>query len=1405
MDLTPLPFDDHSRLEAILEGTRAGTWEWNVQTGETVFNERWAEIAGYTLDELAPVSIKTWEALAHPGDLQRSGELLARHFAGELAYYDCDCRIRHKDGRWVWVRDHGKVASRTPDGQPLWMFGTHIDITERKQLTESLQESERKWRNILVNTPQIGLSLDPHARIVFVNKRFLALTGWTEDEVLGRDWFDLFIPGEIREEIRAAFDTIMRSGNAQGVSSCENDILIKNGGRRHVAWSNVVTSDANGIIVDVTCLGIDLTERQRAEEALRSSEEHLRVLVENAPDAIFVQTQHRFAYLNPAAVRCFGAESADQLLGQPVLDRFEPRFHDRVKERIRQLNEEKVAAPRLKQTYLKMDGSPFEAEVSATPIHWQGQDGALVFFRDITEQEKTKEDVLDLAERLNLALTSARAGVWDWNLKANELIWDDRMLDLYGLTRENFPGGSEAWEQGLHPEDSARAIEECQAALRGERDFDTEFRVRHPDGTVIHMKANGLVQRDEEGNPIRMVGVNTDITARRKAEDALRVTLAKYQTLFNCFPVGITVSDKAGNILEANPMSERLLGISQEEHTQQAIDSPRWQIVRPDDTPMASDEYASVRALKEQRLVENVEMGIVKPDGSTTWISVNAAPLPLEGYGVVVTYGNITERKRLERDYLTLFAGMLDGFAVHEVICDDAGRPCDYRFLDINPAFERLTGQGRDIIGKTVLEVLPGIEPHWIEAYGRVALTGEPAHFENVSAGIGKWFEVTAFRNAPRQFTCMFVDVTSRKRAEETLRESEAKFRSIAEQLPEMIALTDEAGAITYASPASVTVFGVSPSAMTGQRFTAFVDEASIPAAAAIFRDVVQSGRKLVDLEFRMKKGDGSGFVGELSGERYESASGRGTLVTIRDITEYKRLELDRQRFYRLAESSSEFIGMCDLDMQPLYVNPAGQRMVGLPDLAAACRVKVQDYFFPEDQKFIAEELFPRVLREGQGDVEIRFRHFQTGEALWFFYNLFNVRDASGNVIGWATVSRDITERKQAEAEREKLQAQLAQAQKMESVGRLAGGVAHDFNNMLGAILGNISLALQELPPESPAREYLQEIADCARRSADLTRQLLAFARKQTISPRVLDLNDTVAGMLKMLRRLIGEDIDLAWLPGANLGLVHLDPTQVDQLLANLCVNARDAIKGVGKITIETGNVVVDETYVAGHVEARVGEYVRLAVSDNGCGMSPEVQAHLFEPFFTTKGVGQGTGLGLATVYGIAKQNHGFISVYSEPGQGTTFQIHLPRHAVPAVSPAGLPDAPAPSRGHETILLVEDELSLLRVIRRVLENLGYRVLAARTPGEALQLAREHAGTIHLLMTDVVMPEMNGRDLAKNLLSQYPHLKRLFMSGYTANVIAHHGVLDPGIHFLQKPFSVEAVADKVREALGGGDE
>jgi PAS domain S-box-containing protein len=412
--------------------------------------------------------------------------------------------------------------------------------------------------------------------------------------------------------------------------------------------------------------------------------------------------------------------------------------------------------------------------------------------------------------------------------------------------------------------------------------------------------------------------------------------------------------------------------------------------------------------------------------------------------------------------------------------------------------------------------------------------------------------------------------------------------------------------------------------------------------------------------------------------------------------------------------------------------------------------------------------------------------------------------DKNGNPVKSIGTIQDITKRKNAEEEQERLKTQLVQAQKMESVGRLAGGVAHDFNNMLSIIIGYSESTLEKIQPGDPLYEDITEILNAGKRSADITKQLLAFARQQTTAPKILDLNDSIKGILKMLRRLIGEDINLEWKPGRNIWSTKIDPSQIDQILANLCVNARDAITDIGHITIETKNISFDEEYCSSHADFMPGNYIMLAVSDNGRGVAKELIEKIFEPFFTTKSLHEGTGLGLSTVYGIVKQNNGFVNVYSEIDKGTSIKVYLPRHD-------GLEDEKQvdsvkkiPLSHGETILLVEDEESILKLGGKMLNSLGYKVLPAASPANAIKIVEEDLKEFDLLITDVIMPEMNGRMLSEHLQIKKPDLKTLFMSGYTANVIANRGILEEGVCFIQKPLSKKELSIKVREILDNTD-
>jgi len=536
---------------------------------------------------------------------------------------------------------------------------------------------------------------------------------------------------------------------------------------------------------------------------------------------------------------------------------------------------------------------------------------------------------------------------------------------------------------------------------------------------------------------------------------------------------------------------------------------------------------------------------------------------------------------------------------------------------------------------------------------------------------------------------------------------------------------------------------------------------------------------------------------------RNEAGLITGVVLVFRDQSKRRAMEKARaesaKRYTDLVESISDFIWETGPDHRYCFANRRSLDLLGYPpeEFVGKSWLDIVD---PETTSPESIERFKAILTYRQPYNQI-CRTFvrKDGGLVVLESSATPVFDPQGDFLGYRGVSRDITERKKAEEEQKKLEAQLLQSQKMEVVGRLAGGVAHDFNNMLTIISSYVEMTLNELSEDHRLYKRLREVHHAALHSADLTRQLLAFARKQVASPRTIDLNETITGALKMLHRLIGENIELVWKPSPEPGQVLLDPTQLGQILANLAVNARDAINGTGHLMIATSHVVVEHPNGSFGLDLVPGRYVRITVSDDGCGMDEATLARIFEPFFTTKEEGRGTGLGLATVYGILMQNKGAVAVTSKPGLGTTFSLYLPEaQATGSFTPEN--GGKLQDLGTETILLVEDETAILELGLYILEQRGYTVLTAPTPTRALALAKEYPQTIDLLITDVILPEMDGQELAGKIRRIRPAIKVLFISGYTADIIARHGVLNSGVHFLEKPFSARRLGRKVREVI-----
>ena len=749
-------------------------------------------------------------------------------------------------------------------------------------------------------------------------------------------------------------------------------------------------------------------------------------------------------------------------------------------------------------------------------------------------------------------------------------------------------------------------------------------------------------------------------------------------------------------------------------------------------------------------------------------------------------------------DLIELQAAALKATANAVLISNKAGM-----VIWVNSAFEQLTGYTHvEIVGQSTRVLKSGqnsqalYEEMWRTIHGGRIWRGELTNRRKDGSLYDEEMTITPVQDRKGEIThyiAIKLDISERRQAEANL-----------------LSLTERLSLATGVAKVGVWEWDLASNALTWdatmfeiygipfvvpmpyEKWSAAVYPEDLPAVEATLREAIdEKGRGSAD--FRIILADGTvrnvSMVGRVVLDEHANVS--RVIGTAQDITERKKTENKLRQLATIVESSDDAIVSRTLDGTIQSWNGAAERMYEYS--AAEAIGKPISILYPHGQR---DEILAILEKIKRGDIVRNFetiRATKDGKQIHIALTVSPIKDVSGRIVGASAIGRDITESKQMED-------MFRQAQKMEAVGRLAGGVAHDFNNMLSVIIGYSELLLERADTDGQVRKQCEEIKRAGDRAASLTRQLLAFSRQQVLEPRVLNLNTSVAEIEKMLRRLIGEDIDLRTSLDPTLGLVKADPGQIEQVIMNLAVNARDAMPKGGKLIIETSNTELDDEYALHHPPCIVGRYVILAVTDSGVGMSQETKARIFEPFFTTKELGKGTGLGLSTVYGVAKQSGGYIWVYSEPGQGSVFKLYLPRvdgsegQIRPAKSASEL------LAGTETVLLVEDEQSVRALTRNLLEQGGYTVLEADNGAHAVEIAKQHHGPIHLLLTDVVMPGMNGPAVAEMILPIHPEAKTLYVSGYSSSFGTQTGLVPAGANLFQKPFSRAALLRKVRNLL-----
>lgn len=1281
---------------------------------------------------------------------------------------------------------------------------------ERRLAENALQESEERYRIVAETASDAIITIDRESRVVYVNSASETIFGYSRSEMLGNQ-ITMLMPEAQKSMHTTAIGRYLETG------------------KRGVDWNGVEIparrKDGSEIIVHIsfgeyrskshhlfTAIIRDITETKRAEIALRQSEVDFRALVE--------ATTHFVWRLDHEGRNLAMPQWWFELTGQNAKESFNfgwiEAVHPDDRENVKQAyytGIEKRQPINIDLRILTVADGYRHYTGRGVPVF--GHNGDFVQWicalTDTTEKARAEIELRQSEENFRALIQATTQFVWTAEADGSS----DALFSWFSKMYDRAVSSIDEIIALLHADDAAVIAAEWTAALNSRKLFDQVCRFIQDDGSTVYLAVRSVPIFNEDGSFRHWIGTLTDITERMIGQMALRASETQLRTIVDSVPECVKLLDTDGRLLEMNRAGLEIIEADSFEAIQ---GKPIANMV----TPEFRDAFIECTRNVVAGNPSELQFEIVNLKGDRRWMDMKAVPILDNEEQVVSVLGvtrDETERRKAdeamrisEERFRDLFENANDLIYTHDL---------EGNFTSLNRAGELITGYSRSEAATMNLKDV--VAPEFLE------LTSEMIR-EKISGGAATTYETEIITKDGRRVLLdlstrlihkngkpvgvqgIARDITERRRVELAIHSNELQLRVVTNTIPVCISYLGADGMVRFANRAFLEWLGKTSTEVIGRHMRDLIGEDRYRSIAPEFERVLSG--ECFDVE-RYSFTSPAGFANETRPyvrmnyvpEFAPSGEVLAFFAFMTDITESKNAELalrkNEEQLRIVTDTVPVLITYIDAESRFRFANKSYLEWIGKPseEVIGKTVVEVQgeesyNRLLPEIELALAghEQTFERtatLLPHGP----------EKGESRSFLVNYVPDFDAGGEVAGYFVFAVDLTETKRAEEALRKSEEQLLQSQKLESVGRLAGGIAHDFNNMLTAINGYSELTLRRMHPGDPLRSNIEEIKKAGERSAELTNQLLAFSRRQIMQPRVLDLNRAVSDLMPMLERLIGEDVKLSTAFSRENATINADPGQLSQVLLNLVVNARDSMPDGGSVLIETYVKVIGPHTAQSEDVIKPGQYAVLAISDTGVGMDDQTIQHIFEPFFTTKEVGKGTGLGLATVHGIVLQSGGNVNVISSPGKGTCFEIYLPLiEAEKRLPPRGKSSGGSLSFGTETILLVEDEETVRELSREVLESCGYTVLTAKDGVDALSVLNEKGNRISLLLTDVVMPNMGGRELAEETKKRFPLITILFSSGYDDKSIVQHGNLQEGTNFIQKPFTFDALAMKIREML-----